>query len=225
MNNFSNRVSKDNEGSFTSKTSKDNEGSFTNRVSKDNYYLNIAKEVSKRSTCLKRHYGAVIVKDDEIIATGYNGSPRGETNCCDVGNCKRMNIKHNSGDYSDCHSVHAEQNAMLSASRKEMIGATLYLIGEDFTNDEIIEVRDAKPCPICERMIKNAGITRIVNRKNSTPRSIEDIFEAHKNKEFLTKDEYLYVICSFNPNCDGPSVLTSILNRYEEYIKNIDKKC
>lgn len=141
------------------------------RISKDEYYLRIALAVSKRSTCLKRHYGCVIVKNDEIIATGYNGSPRGEVNCCDVGLCRRINKPHNSGDYSDCHSVHAEQNAMLSASRKEMIGATMYLAGEDMTesnwdNDDNTEIVDATPCPICERMIKNAGIVSVKNVKS-----------------------------------------------------------
>ena len=136
------------------------------RIGKDEYYLGIALAVSKRSTCLKRRYGCVIVKNDEIIATGYNGSPRGEENCCDKGICHRMDIPHNSGNYSDCPSVHAEQNAMLSASRKDMIGATMYLAGEEFmSNDEWDywqEIKDASPCPICERMIKNAGIKRIV---------------------------------------------------------------
>ena len=149
------------------------------RISKDEYYLRIALAVSKRSTCLKRHYGCVIVKNDEIIATGYNGSPRGETNCCDVGLCQRLDKPHNSGDYSDCHSVHAEQNAMLSASRKEMIGATMYLAGEEMIVEEDIwgdgtdgkmmymkEIKDCAPCPICERMIKNAGIISVKNVKS-----------------------------------------------------------
>lgn len=138
------------------------------RISKDEYYLDIALEVSKRSTCLKRHYGCVIVKDDEIIATGYNGSPRGEQNCCDLRECKRMDEPHNSGDYSVCHSVHAEQNAMLSAARKDMIGATMYLACEELVSnddwDYWQEVEDASPCPICMRMIKNAGIIRVINR-------------------------------------------------------------
>lgn len=128
------------------------------RISKDEYYSNIAFAVSKRSTCLKRRYGAVIVKNDEIIATGYNGSPRGEVNCCDLGRCKRMNVPHNSGNYGDCHAVHAEQNAMLSARRRDMLGATLYLAGED----ENGRIANAEPCPICERMIRNAGIARVV---------------------------------------------------------------
>lgn len=138
------------------------------RISKDEYYLGIALVVSKRSTCLKRHYGCVIVKNDEIIATGYNGSPRGESNCCDCGHCKRMDKPHNSGDYSDCHSVHAEQNAMLSASRKDMIGATMYLAGEDCTEEDWDSnnnriITNAVPCPICARMIANSGITTVKN--------------------------------------------------------------
>ena len=136
------------------------------RITKDEYYLGIALAVSKRSTCLKRRYGCVIVKNDEIIATGYNGSPRGEENCCDKGVCHRMNIPHNSGNYSDCPSVHAEQNAMLSASRKDLIGATLYLAGEEYIgcdkSDGWCKIENATPCPICERIIKNAGIERIV---------------------------------------------------------------
>ena len=136
------------------------------RITKDEYYLGIALAVSKRSTCLKRRYGCVIVKSDEIIATGYNGSPRGEENCCDKGVCHRMDIPHNSGNYSDCPSVHAEQNAMLSASRKDLIGAILYLAGEEYIDcdkgDGWCKIENATPCPICERMIKNAGIKRIV---------------------------------------------------------------
>ena len=127
------------------------------RISSDDYYLEIAKAVAGRSTCLRRQYGAVIVKNNEIIATGYNGSPRGEINCCDVGQCNRIGHKHNDGDYGDCRSVHAEMNAMISASRSEMLGSTLYLAG--FENGQVIA---AEPCPICARMIKNAGITKVV---------------------------------------------------------------
>ena len=131
-----------------------------NRPSKDEYYLNIALAVSKRSTCLRRHYGAVIVNNDVIVSTGYNGSPRGELNCCDLNKCKRMNMPHNSGDYSLCESVHAEQNAIISAGMQELIGATIYLAGEE-GNEEIL---DCEPCPICSRMIKNSQIKRIVTR-------------------------------------------------------------
>lgn len=140
------------------------------RISKDNYYLGIAAAVSARSTCLRRRYGCVIVKNDEILSTGYNGAPRGEVNCCDIGTCKRnqAGIGHNTGDYAECSSVHAEQNAMLSASRNEMIGATLYLYGEECLDGLLfpwVELDAPVPCPICKRMIKNAGIIRVVNRR------------------------------------------------------------
>ena len=128
-----------------------------NRPSKDKYYMDIAKAVCRRSTCIKRKYGCVIVNNDEIIATGYNGNPRGMTNCCDTGKCLRLDKPHNTGDYSDCHSVHAEQNAMLSASRRDMIGAKMYLYGEEGG----IEI-EAKPCPICSRMIANSGIRKVI---------------------------------------------------------------
>lgn len=127
------------------------------RINIDEYYMNIAKAVSLKSSCLKRQYGCVIVNNKEIIATGYNGSPRGEQNCCDLGICLRMHEEHNSGKYDLCKSVHAEQNALLSASRQEMIGGTLYLYGAE--NGITIK---SEPCPICKRMIKNAGILKIV---------------------------------------------------------------
>lgn len=128
------------------------------RMSKDEYYLNIAKAVLQRSTCLKRKYGCVIVKDDVIVATGYNGSPRGEVNCCDSGKCKRLNIPHNSGDYSICKAVHAEQNAIISASRKDLIDSTVYLYCEE--NNEPIA---AEPCPICRNMLVNAKVKNIIS--------------------------------------------------------------
>ena len=130
-----------------------------NRISKDEYYLQIAATVSLRSTCIRRQYGAVIVKDDRIISTGYNGSARGETNCCDVGECWREahGIPHGH-QYEKCVAVHAEDNAISQAGR-EALGATLYLAG--FENGKAIP---AVPCAMCERKIKNAGITRVVLR-------------------------------------------------------------
>ena len=122
------------------------------------YYLNIARAVSARSTCLRRQYGAVIVKNDEIISTGYNGGVRGGINCCDKGVCPRQDQPHNSGDYSSCYGVHAEQNAIISAARQEMIGSTLYLFGLEDGN----VIKDIEPCPICKKMILNAGITKLV---------------------------------------------------------------
>ena len=131
------------------------------RMSKEDYYLNIAQAVSQRSTCIRRQYGCVIVKDDEIIATGYNGSARGEPNCCDIHEvCPRATEAHNSGNYGNCPAVHAEQNAMLSASRTNMIGATMYLYGRNQNGEEL----KAEPCPICARMIKNAGIVKVVSK-------------------------------------------------------------
>lgn len=132
------------------------------RISIDEYYLNVAKAISQRSTCLVRQYGVVIVNRGEIISTGYNGSPRGEVNCCDIGYCKRYNSgphDHNDGDYDQCESVHAEMNAIISAARKDMIGSTLYLFGTE--NGNVID--HPIPCPICSRLIKNAGIAQIIS--------------------------------------------------------------
>ena len=140
------------------------------RPDKDTYYLNIALAVSKRSPCLKRHYGCIIVKDNIIVATGYNGTPRGEENCCDCGTCKRANAERYTG-YESCNAVHAEQNALIAASRDRLIGATLYLACEEYEdifNDKIdcVWVEDVHPvpCNICANMLKNAGIIRVVNR-------------------------------------------------------------
>lgn len=126
------------------------------RISKTEYYLNIALAVAQRSTCMRKRYGAVIVKNDEIIATGYNGAPRGALNCNCIGKCARENYKHGEG-YELCPAVHAEQNAIISASRNNMIGSTLYLA--------CIETSNPEPCVICRRMIKNAGISQVVTMK------------------------------------------------------------
>lgn len=134
------------------------------RISKDEYYLKIAEAVSLRSTCLRRRYGAVIVKNDEIIATGYNGAPRGEVNCIDEGTCKREILNIPKGErYELCLAVHAEQNAIISAARKDMIGATLYIAGTDAKTGKYA---DPQPCLICRRMIKNAGIVRVVGMRD-----------------------------------------------------------
>ena len=133
------------------------------RESKDNYYLDIAEAVLARSTCLRRKYGAVIVRDDEIISTGYNGSPRGMPNCCDTGVCYReqQNIPHGER-YEACLAVHAEANAIISASRRDMIGATLYLAGGEADGTPIEE---PAPCAMCCKLILNAGISTVVTRK------------------------------------------------------------
>lgn len=134
---------------------------MNSRVDKNDYYLNIAKAVASRSTCLRRQYGAVIVNNEEIIATGYNGGVRGGKNCIDFGNCPRMNMPHNSGNYSDCIGVHAEQNALISAARRDMIDGELYLFGLE--NGK--ELEDVEPCPICRKMIINAGIKKVITVK------------------------------------------------------------
>lgn len=139
------------------------------RPNKHDYYIGIAEAVSRRSTCLRRHYGCVIVNNDEIISTGYNGNPRGEANCMDVGVCHREGMAHNSSpdSYNMCRSVHAEMNAIISASRAEMIGAELYLYGYDVETAADIPADELFPCPICLRLIQNAGIYKIYTSSSS----------------------------------------------------------
>lgn len=140
----------------------------TIRIGKKRYYLDIAKAVSTRSTCLRRQYGAVIVKDDQIVSSGYNGAPRGVTNCCDLGMCKRQELSIPSGErYELCRSVHAEANAIISAGFEKTNGATLYLAGRQ-TGGLLIDAPDC--CMMCKRLIINAGISKVIflNRDEST---------------------------------------------------------
>ena len=131
------------------------------RPSKDAYYLGIAKAVAQRATCLRRIYGAVIVNNDEIVSTGYNGAPRGERNCCDTGKCyRRLHQVPHGQMVEKCVAVHAEENAIISASRREMQGATLYLWGMDVETGK--ELPTPEPCLQCWRRIHNAGIVRVV---------------------------------------------------------------
>ena len=134
------------------------------RVDKINYYLDIAETVAKRGTCLRKNYGCIIVKNDEIISTGYVGAPRGRENCIDLGYCTKKkkfpNIRH--GGYDACRSVHAEQNAMLSASRKDMIGASMYLVGKRVDTGEYEE--GSNSCQMCKKLIINAGIKELIIR-------------------------------------------------------------
>ncbi|MDE7211096.1 MAG: cytidine/deoxycytidylate deaminase family protein [Lachnospiraceae bacterium] len=133
------------------------------RRDKTNYYLDIAETVSKRSTCLRRIYGAVIVNNDEIISTGYVGAPRGRKNCSDLNYCLREKMEIPRGErYELCRSVHAEANAIISASREKMLGATLYLVG--FEMPDFTYIADSNSCAMCKRMIINAGIDRVVIR-------------------------------------------------------------
>lgn len=137
------------------------------RIDKNNYYLNVAEEVSKRGTCLRNNYGSVIVNNNEIISTGYTGAPRGRENCCDLGYCRRKKNNTPSGaGYEKCRSVHAEQNAIISASRERMLGSTLYLVGVNARNGEYKQ--NTQPCTLCKRMIINAGIELVVIRDAKT---------------------------------------------------------
>lgn len=147
------------------------------RPDKINYYFNVAKAVAERGTCLRRKYGAIIVKDDAIISSGYAGAPRGRTNCCDTGICRRQELNIPSGErYELCVSVHAETNAIISAARSEMIGSTLYLVGIE--NDGSYNP-NTMPCMMCERVIINAGIEKLFVKIGPND---EDY------KEFLVKD-------------------------------------
>ena len=136
------------------------------RISKNNYYLDIAQWVSERGTCLRRNFGAIIVKNDQILSTGYSGAPRGRRNCCDIGDCvrERLNIPRGTR-YELCRSVHAEANAIISAARIDMIGATLYLVGTDAKTGEL--VAQSNSCSMCKRLIINAGIERVVIRDSA----------------------------------------------------------
>ena len=130
------------------------------RISKDNYYLGIARSVSMRSTCLRRQYGAVIVKNDRIVSTGYNGAAIGERNCCDVGQCWReLNDIPHGERYEECVAVHAEANAIIQASAEELEGSTLYLYGREDGSS----IFGASPCKMCSRMIKNAKIAKVIS--------------------------------------------------------------
>ena len=144
------------------------------RIDKTNYYLDIAQTVSERSTCLRRHYGAIIVQNDEIVSTGYNGAPRGRKNCIDLGYCTREAMNIPSGErYELCRSVHAEANAIISASRREVLGATLYMACRNPVTGELIP--GSTSCSMCRRLIINAGIRRVVIRDTPTEYRVVEV--------------------------------------------------
>lgn len=133
------------------------------RTDKHNYYLDIADVALERATCIRRKFGAVIIKDDAIVSTGYCGAPRGRANCCDIGYCAREKLNVARGQrYELCRSVHAEQNAIIAAGRERTIGSTLYLVGRDAKTNEIVEDTDC--CSMCKRVVINAGISQVVIR-------------------------------------------------------------
>ena len=154
------------------------------RRDKINYYLDIADAVSKRGTCLRRNYGAIIVKNDEIISTGYVGAPRGRKNCSDMGVCIREKMQIPRGErYELCRSVHAEANAIISADRKSMIGATLYLSGRNVSDGKYVE--GAMCCSMCKRMIINAGISRVIVRVDDENYRVVEVEDWINNDESL----------------------------------------
>ena len=144
------------------------------RIDKENYYLDIAETVLERSTCLRRCYGAIVVKNDEIVSTGYNGAPRGRKNCMDLGYCPREAMNVPSGErYELCRSVHAEMNAIISAARRDTLGATLYLAGREAKSGELLH--DATSCSMCRRLVINAGLKEVVIRRTATAFDVVDV--------------------------------------------------
>ena len=156
------------------------------RRGKHNYYLDIAETVLKRGTCLRRNYGSIIVKNDEILSTGYVGAPRGRENCIDIGYCMREKLKIPRGErYEMCRSVHSEANAIISASRRDMIGSTLYLVGIDESTKSYVE--NASSCAMCKRLIINAGISAVVIRDSFQDFRVIDVQDWIENDESMTE--------------------------------------
>ena len=158
------------------------------RRDKINYYLDIAETVCERGTCLRRKFGAIIVNNDEIVSTGYVGAPRGRANCVDLGTCTREKLNIPRGQrYELCRSVHAEQNAIISAPRSAMIGATIYLACHDAKTGELCG--DVEPCSLCKRMIINAGIERVVVRETKTEFKVIEVKTWIENDESINGSE------------------------------------
>lgn len=154
------------------------------RRDKTNYYLDIAEAVAGRGTCLRRHYGAIIVKNDEIISTGYNGAPRGRKNCIDLNRCLRKELNVPSGErYELCRSVHAEANCIISASRRDMLGSTLYLACKDGQTGELLA--NTNSCTMCKRQIINAGIETVIIRDTKNAYRVIDV------KQWVEDDDSL----------------------------------
>ena len=155
------------------------------RVSKINYYLDIAETVSERSTCLRKRYGAIIVKNDVIVSTGYNGAPRGRKNCSDIGSCMRDTLNIPRGErYELCRSIHAEANAIIAAAREQMIGADLYMACTDPADGSIVP--NTCSCMMCKRQVINAGIARVIVRENKNDYTIYDVEDWVQNDDSLS---------------------------------------
>ena len=159
-----------------------------NRRDKQNYYLDIAETVLERGTCLRRNVGAIIVKNDVIVSTGYAGAPRGRGNCCDIGSCRREKLGVPRGQrYELCRSVHAEANAIIAASREEMLGATLYLAMKDVATGKLVP--DASPCNMCRRLIINAGIESVVVRNDAEHYTVYPVVRWIEEDDVLPEDQ------------------------------------
>lgn len=155
------------------------------RVSKINYYLDIAETVAKRCTCLRRHFGAIIVKDDCIVSTGYNGAPRGRKNCSDLNFCMRDKLNIPRGErYEMCRSIHAEANAIIAASREEMLGSTLYMVCVDPKTGEVVP--GTSSCAMCKRQVINAGIARVIVRDTKEDYRIIEVSDWVENDDSLS---------------------------------------
>ena len=155
------------------------------RVSKHNYYLDIAQTVAERSTCLRKMYGAIIVKNDSIISTGYNGAPRGRKNCSDLGVCMRDKLNIPRGErYELCRSVHGEANAIIAAPRDQMLGATLYMVCVTPETGEL--VAGTSSCMMCKRMVINAGISQVIIRDTPTDFRIINVEDWIDNDDSLS---------------------------------------
>lgn len=157
------------------------------RRDKINYYLDIAQTVAERGTCLRRNYGAIIVKNDEIISTGYTGAPRGRKNCLDLNFCIRQEMNIPRGErYEMCRSVHAEANAIISASRRDMIDAEIYIVGIDAASKDIVP--NSSSCAMCKRQIINAGISKVYIRDTQEDYRVVDVQEWIDNDDSLSKE-------------------------------------
>lgn len=160
------------------------------RKDKINYYLDIAESVAERSTCLRRKFGCIIVKNDEIIATGYNGAPRGRKNCDELGFCMRDKLNIPRGErYEMCRSVHAEQNAIISAARKDCMDATIYMVGIN-AKDKNVEPNSTS-CMMCKRVVINAGIKEVIVREPDNKYTIHNV-EDWINDDDSLKGEFGY---------------------------------
>lgn len=161
------------------------------RRDKINYYLDIAETVLTRGTCTRRNFGAIIVKNDQIISTGYVGAPRGRKNCTDLGYCTREKLNVPRGTrYELCRSVHAEANAIIHAQRTDTLDSTLYLVGREFQSGQYIAA--ANPCAMCKRLIINAGISTVIVRDDSEHFRTVNVYD-----EWVEKDESLDEISGY----------------------------